>query len=584
MKHIRAGAALGLFAGTLLTACASDYAGYAEYEGDEAETEAAYGAAEQAVNACVGDDLQYDFNAFAASLAVAIANELGHWDVATDFAVSNGRLALTSAGTTRCGTGGCENIKAILAMQEDVTNGIPNHSPSVFRTKLTGWYQAQMDKLTELTTAAVFPPGTYRFKGRQSGKYIVVDNASMADNAIIEQKGALNATADWEVSVVGTKHRLRNVASGKCLDLKTDSPTNTDMVQRTCSSATSQLFKMSKSGEGTAFLFETKHPGKGLFVAGHSTGDDAKITQANFDKNMYSSQWNATLLNGTQAQGLFKGMYTLTASHSSKVMGVTSAAAGAGVAQYPVSASNPMLNWYALPMGTLKYQFVNRSSGKCMALETDVATAKIVQKDCANSDTQVFTLASTGSPDQYTLKSKHGKLLEVDGYKMTDGAIIKQASATAADPQRRFKLTPILAGEPHRLSFSHTTADAACGDYFWYNVTQPNGLPLANPAETFIQLIFAGGKKVMGGADENPFIAQVSTGTQVAIDPSGYMLPGQGDNTGSCIATDLLYDSTKMAGGAAGPPVVPAACCIKSTGANGLFAKSSWSPTTFLCK
>jgi hypothetical protein len=565
----------------LVAGCATDPS---SGDGGEASTDDSLGAAQEAVNACAGDDLQYDFNGFAASLAVAIANELGHWDVATDFVVSNGKLALSPVGLSRC-SAGCGNINAILLMQEDVTAGIPYHSPSVFRSKLSGWYQAQMDKLVELTTAARFPPGTYRFKGRQSGKYIVVDGGSAVAGAIVEQKSTFaGRNGDWEVSVVGTKHKLKNVQSGLCLDLKTDSATNTDLVQKPCSSADSQLFKMSKSGEGTAFLFETKYAGKGLTVAGYSTQEDAKITQTNFDKNQYSSQWNATLLNGAAQQGLFKGMYTIQASHSSKMMAVTSGADGGAVAQYTYNAADPMQNWYAVPQGSNKYQFVNRSTGDCMALATDVATAKVVQKACANDDSQRFTLTSTGSPDQFTMTSRYGKLLEVTAYSSADGALVGQASATAADPQRRFKLLPILAGEPHKLTFNHTTSDAACGDYYWYDITQPNGLPLANPAETFVQLIFAGGKKAMGTPDENPFIAQLSTGNQVAIDPSGYMLPGSNSSSGGCITSDILLDLTKMAGGAVGPPAIPALCCTKYNGYAGVFVKSSWSTSTFLCQ
>ncbi|MEO8181132.1 MAG: RICIN domain-containing protein [Deltaproteobacteria bacterium] len=580
MKQRSVRTAIGLVGAMLVAGCATDSA--PGHEGDEADTDDGLGSAAEAVNACAGDDLQYDFNGFAASLAVAIANELGHWDVATDFVVANGRLALSPVGLARC-TSNCENIKALLLMQEDVTSGVPYHNPSVFRSKLTGWYQAQLDKLVELTTASRFPPGTYRFKGRQSGKYIVVDNGSTVTGALIEQKAALSGTnGDWEVSVVGPKHKLKNIKSGLCLDLKTDSATNTDLVQKACSSADSQLFKMSKSGEGTAFLFETKHPGKGLTVAGYSTQDDAKITQTNFDKNQYSSQWNATLLNGAAQQGLFKGMYTIQASHSSKMMAVTDGLDGSAVAQYPYNAANPMQNWYAVPQGSNKYQLVNRSSGDCMALATDTATAKVVQKACANDDSQRFTITSTGSPDQFTLTSRYGKLLEVTGYSSADGALVGQAVPTAADPQRRFKLIPILAGEPHRLTFNHTTADAACGDYYWYDVTQPNGLPLANPAETFVQLIFAGGKKAMGTPDENPFIAQLSTGNQVAIDPSGYMLPGRASSSGSCIQSDILVDLTKMAAGS--PPDVLALCCTKYNGVTGSFVKSSWSSTTFLCQ
>jgi hypothetical protein len=561
---------IGLVGCVLAAGCSSQYQ---EYQGDEVEP--TLGTAQEAVAACAGDDLQYDFNAFAASLAVAIANELGHWDVATDFVVTGGKLALSPVGLSRC-SNGCENVKALLLLQEDASSGVPNHSPSMFRTKLSGWYGAQMTKLTELTTAAAFPPGTYRFKGRQSNKFLVVDQGSTTSGAVVEQKsGFTGNNGDWEVSIVGTKHKLKNLKSGLCLDLKTDGPANTDMVQKPCSSAESQLFRMSKSATGTSFLFETRHPGKGLIIAGNSTGEDAKLTQATFDKNQYSSQWIATSLGGTAQQGLFKGMYTFTASNSGKVIGVTTGSEGAGLAQYSYAATNPMQNWYALPMGTNVYQFVNRSTGKCMALATDVATAAIVQKDCANNDSQKFTLTSTGSPDQYTFKSRYGKLLEVKGYTSTDGAVFQQATATAADPQRKFKLTPILAGEPHRLTFSHSSTGAACGDYFWFDIKQPNGLAVANPAETFVQLIFAGGKTSLGGADQNPFIAQQSSGTQVAIDPSGYMNGGAKGASGSCLASDIVYDNAKECGGK---------CCIKYSGVTGKLVASSWSTTTFLCQ
>ncbi len=583
MKHIKVGAALGLCATTFLAGCATEYAGYAEYEGDEADTEARYGSAQQSVNACAGDDLQYDFNGFSASLAVAIANELGHWDVATDFIVSNGKLALSSAGNTRCGTG-CANVKDLLLLQEDSTAGIPNHSPSVLRTKLTVWYQAQMDKQVELATAAAFPPGVYRFKGRQSTKYMVVDNGSTVSGALVEQKGTLIGTnGDWEVSVVGTKHKLKNVKSGMCLDLKVDGPANTDMVQKQCSTATSQLFKMSAATDASAFYIETRHAGKALTVNTNSTQDDAKIVQVTLDKNQYSSQFLATSVNGTPISGLFKGMYTLAATHGSKVLGVANNSENTAVAQYTASATNPMLNWYSVPMGSNKYQFVNRSSGLCLALASDSATAKAVQKTCANNDSQKFTVAVNGAADTFTLLTRYNVLLEVTGHSMVEGATVGQASTTNPDPQRKFKMTPLLAGEPHKLTFSHKTADAACGDYFWYNITSPNGLPLSNPAETFIQLIFAGGKKVMGGADENPFIAQLATGTQVAIDPSGYMLPGGQTSTGSCVASDVFYDPTKLAAGAAGPPVLFPLCCTKYTGATGGFKVSTWSSTTFVC-
>ena len=80
---------------------------------DEADFDAVsdLGEAEQALSASCGGD---DSNSLAASLAVAIANELGRWDVNTDFAVVNGKLELSATGLLHCGSN-CKNITALLA-------------------------------------------------------------------------------------------------------------------------------------------------------------------------------------------------------------------------------------------------------------------------------------------------------------------------------------------------------------------------------------------------------------------------------------------------------------------------------------
>ena len=133
---------------------------------------------------------------------------------------------------------------------------------------------------------------------------------------------------------------------------------------------------------------------------------------------------------------------------------------------------------------------------------------------------------------------------------------------------------PILAGEPHKLTNAYTTNDGPCGKYNWYNITQQNGPQLANPASTFVQLIFAGGKTSLSGTDVNPYIAQKVQGNQVAIDPSPYMNGGAGATSGSCVIADMVYSTTSKAG----------TCCIKYNGTTGKLAVSSWSSTTFLCR
>jgi hypothetical protein len=135
-------------------------------------------------------------------------------------------------------------------------------------------------------------------------------------------------------------------------------------------------------------------------------------------------------------------------------------------------------------------------------------------------------------------------------------------------------LTPILAGEPHRLAFSHTTNDAQCGELnFWYDVTQPNGYPLRAPADTYVQLIFAGGKTTMTGTDVNPFIAQQVSGNLVAIDPTYGLNDTGSTTTGSCVAACTKITSTNISG----------QCCTCS-GATKKFVRSTWNANTYLCQ
>lgn len=280
-------------ASATMAGCGADDGGYEPQADDEAELD--LGSTSQAVSACVGDDANYDFNAFAGSLAVAIANELGRWDVNADFTVINGKLELSATGNLRCGTG-CNNIKAILRLQDDVTSSVPNHSPSLFRQKLTGWYQSQTQKLTALVdTMLRMDKGIYRLKAKNSGKYIAVDGSLTSDGALIEQQSSVSyAGADqWRVTTVGKTHKFVNVRSGKCLSLSSESSSNgVTTVQKTCSTSTLQEFELSETWG--AFALRTKFTGMALEVAGGSTSNDARIQQYAWDGSAAKQQFTSS--------------------------------------------------------------------------------------------------------------------------------------------------------------------------------------------------------------------------------------------------------------------------------------------------
>jgi hypothetical protein len=246
---------------------------------------------------------------------------------------------------------------------------------------------------------------------------------------------------------------------------------------------------------------------------------------------------------------------------------------GATIEQAVYPVNDDRFEWYISQMGPSHYQFINRRSGKCMALAADTATANVVQKTCSPDGTQLFEFAPTG--DGYVVAyTKHGRPLEVAGASTWADARIAQSAASDWAHHRQFKLAPILAGEPHRLTFSHTTDDAACGEYnFWYDIAQPNGGSLRSPADSFVQLIFVGGKETLNGPDVNPFIAQQVSGDLVAIDPTYGLNEGATTTAGSCAAACMKISSTDLTGQ-----------CCSCNGLSKTFKRSTFSTTTYLCQ
>jgi hypothetical protein len=228
-------------------------------------------------------------------------------------------------------------------------------------------------------------------------------------------------------------------------------------------------------------------------------------------------------------------------------------------------------HWYINHSGS-EYELVNRRSGKCMDLEfTTSTTSGLWQQPCSGASSQRFTFKPTG--DGYMMMfSKYGRAIEIAASSMTSDARFVQGS-TGWAANRQLKMTPMAAGEPHVLRFARVTNDGPCGDYFWYDITRPNGQPLKSPAESYMQLIFAGGKQSLTGVDTNPFIAQQVSGNQVAIDPT-YGLNERGyTSTGSCSAACTRISTSNISNQ-----------CCSCDGANRIFRRSAWNYNTYLCQ
>jgi hypothetical protein len=569
-RPIRNMSALGACA--LLVACSGDF------ESDSVgPQEGELGTVEQAIAACPGDDALYDYNAFAASLAAAIGKELGRWDVVTDFEVRDGKLELSPLGVQNCGTG-CASITALLRLQDDVSSGVPYHSPSLYRSKLTTWYARQQTELTKLVDKMlVMDQGTYRLKNRGSGKYMNVAGGSTSDNAAIQSRSTASQyqSNHWRVVLDHGAHKLINVRSGKCLALSQDSAAdNVPLVQLACSTSPLQRFSFSTSEDG--YLALRTKTGQGVRVKDGSSAEDTPIVQFKFDRFFWSQEWMLELVAGIAISPVSpaSAMYTIRVKNSGGHLGVDAGLMydGALIEQREPTATDMRYHWYVTHVANSRYNLVNRKSGKCMDLASNVPLTRIVQRTCSTSPTQLFTFGSTGD-GQHLIFSANGWPLEVEGYTSDWDVPLRESQDRYWPHNRLFALTPLLAAEPHRLTYSHKTDDGPCGDYYWYNIKQPNGLALRSPADSYVQLIFAGGKTTLAGTDENPFIAQQVSGSQVAIDPTYGLNDTSSTTTGTCAATCVKVSTTNVAGQ-----------CCSCSGSIKKFARSTWNANTYLCQ
>jgi hypothetical protein len=546
------------------------------------------GEAYQAIGgSCVSAN---DTDSLSATLAVAIATELGRWDVANDFSVVNGKLEYSTTGTLLCGTGGvnCPQTTALLRLQDDASSTIPNHSPSHYRSTLVTRFNQQTTVLKALVNAMLnVDEGVYQIRNQRSGKLLVPQSGSTAGGAVIQQSDAYNTSSasQWRITLEGTRQRIRNVKSGLCLDLQTNTTGKTAMVQRSCSTSSTQGFRLALNNG--VYWVRTAAPNMTLTINAGATSNNASLTQdlvSTTSVPAAAQYFSFEKVGAGPHRNLLQtatAVYNLKASHSNGYMAVqsTSLADGIAVVQSSYVASDKRFHWYVTQVGSVTlqgqespvYQLINRRTGKCLDL-TSSAPFKAVQKTCSTAATQQFLFVPTGDGTQ-VLYTANGMTLGVQNGSTYSGAQFVEGGNTW-QTYNKLLLSPIIAGEPHRLDWAYSTTDGApCGQYDWFDIERPNGNPLEDPADTYVQLIFAGGKQTPQGSDANPYIAQQVKGNQVAIDPTYGLNDANSTSTGTCSASCVKVSATNIAG----------QCCACS-GSTKSFAKSPWNASTFLCK
>ncbi|WP_432921355.1 ThuA domain-containing protein [Microbispora sp. CA-135349] len=127
--------------------------------------------------------------------------------------------------------------------------------------------------------------GVYTIAPKHSGKYVTPQDASTADDAKIVQMSATEGSEQqWEaIPFTAGAYQLKNVKSGKCLDVPTGSTaTGTQLVQYSChpdghKDQVNQRFYLIPSGD--AYQVNSAVSGLCLDINGNSKADGAALIQ-----------------------------------------------------------------------------------------------------------------------------------------------------------------------------------------------------------------------------------------------------------------------------------------------------------------
>lgn len=147
---------------------------------------------------------------------------------------------------------------------------------------------------------------------------------------------------------------------------------------------------------------------------------------------------------------------------------------------------------------------------------------------------------------------------------MLDTVALKSALGSNMLLQTLYLISSLVPEHKFELKASER---GGCDQFYWFNVTSPSG----GAVSSLLTSTLSQKLKWVGGSG-NPYIQFQSNGTMVGIDPTYGLNEAGSTSTASCTAACTKVSSRDITG----------TCC--SCNGTKKFARSAWSPTTYLCQ
>jgi YVTN family beta-propeller protein len=298
-------------------------------------------------------------------------------------------------------------------------------------------YLKQIDG-AEAAASQPLADGVYRLVAKHSNQALNIDTASKADGAGgVQWPWTGGDDERWRITGLGNgEYLLAAQHSGKRLDIANCGIANGGRVQQgTVNGSNCQVWRIDALADGT-FRLINKNSGKALDVAGLSQANGAAVLQWDWTGGD-NQRWR---IEPVSPNGVAAGTFSLTASHSGKVMDVygVSQAAGAGVVQW-AWGSGPNQKWTVIPAPD---GFFELAPTHAPAMRLEVAGGGVkdgdrIQQGTASSTAAqrwAFELRADGT---YRVANRNsGKVADVAGGAKNDGAQVNQWTWLDAPNQR----------------------------------------------------------------------------------------------------------------------------------------------------
>jgi hypothetical protein len=235
--------------------------------------------------------------------------------------------------------------------------------------------------------------------------------------------------------ITSVSYRLSSPGGGGTIELRADSPTGTLLATTPVPATGGWDTYQSTSPVSTAALSGSH----ALYMVFKGSSNNW------FDLDSFTFGGNGVGQPVTGGDGIAGRTWTVTATHSNRLMDVSGAstADGAQVVQWAATGGNNQ-KWQAVDAGNGAVSLRAVHSGKCLDL-TNGSTAQgafLQQLTCSSGNQQRFQVVPTTTAGVYTVKSVlSGLCVDVNGGATTDGArLLQWGCHSGTNQQWRFTL------------------------------------------------------------------------------------------------------------------------------------------------